>query len=262
LNFINDKLNPKQRKLKICDNYEQNYKSINNYTTGSILTDVSSDQHVQSISKSSYSTDLRLSSALLTELLSAATTLPLVIKGHTNTFTLQELKSNGMDLRVTLATVFNSSDLKSIQKIAADQEILEVVTAYLGFQPKEVSSWLFWSFVNNTSPLQREANGQTVHFHYDVHGYNFMYVNFYLLDTDANNGAHTLISGSHCQKKLAHLLGSACLSDEAAVRFYGEDRVTVISGKAGTGFFEDTSCFHKALPPQQGDRLMLQLRYS
>jgi ectoine hydroxylase-related dioxygenase (phytanoyl-CoA dioxygenase family) len=100
-----------------------------------------------------------------------------------------------------------------------------------------------------------------VRFHYDVHGFNFVYVNFYLSDTDRDSGAHVLIAGSHRDKSLRQLFGSARISDEAALRRYGAERVRIIEAKAGSGFFEDTACYHKALPPSARDRLMLQLRY-
>ena len=108
---------------------------------------------------------------------------------------------------------------------------------------------------------ERETAQQTVRFHYDVHGYNFIYVNFYLQDTDERTGAHVLIEASHHDKKPRHLLGSARLDDDQAYRDYGANRIRVMRGPAGTGFFEDTTCYHKALAPIDQPRLMLQIRY-
>jgi hypothetical protein len=45
------------------------------------------------------------------------------------------------------------------------------------------------------------------------------------------------------------------------VAVYGRDAERVMEGAAGFGFLEDSSCYHKALPPLSGDRLILQLRY-
>ena len=47
---------------------------------------------------------------------------------------------------------------------------------------------------------ERRARNQTIDFHYDVDGYNFMYANFYLNHTTARNGAHVLIDGSSRRK--------------------------------------------------------------
>jgi hypothetical protein len=95
----------------------------------------------------------------------------------------------------------------------------------------------------------------------DVEGLNFAYVNFYLSPTDRTTGAHVLIDGSHRRKKLAHLLATARIGDAEAEALYGRERIVTIERAAGEGFFEDTSCFHKALAPVAGDRLLLQLRY-
>ena len=139
--------------------------------------------------------------------------------------------------------------------------IVSVASAYLGYAPSKASCWLFWSLKNELTNAQRESVYQTIKFHYDVHWYNFFYVNFYLLDTDARSGAHALIRGSHRDKRVRSLLGTAQLSDEQAIRDYGTHRIKTMEGPAGLGFFEDTSCYHKALAPLDRDRLMLQIRY-
>lgn len=43
---------------------------------------------------------------------------------------------------------------------------------------------------------------------------------------------------------------------------YGPDRMIALEGPSGFGFVEDPYCYHKALPPLSGPRLVLQLRYS
>jgi hypothetical protein len=88
-----------------------------------------------------------------------------------------------------------------------------------------------------------------------------MYANFYLVDTTARNGAHVLIEGSSRRKRWRHLIGAARLADAEALAAYGRDAERVMEGTAGFGFLEDSSCYHKALPPLSGDRLILQLRY-
>lgn len=51
-------------------------------------------------------------------------------------------------------------------------------------------------------------------------------------------------------------------SEHAVLDRYGADKVVVLEGAAGFGFFEDPACFHKVLPPLTSSRLLLQLRYS
>ena len=150
---------------------------------------------------------------------------------------------------------------RQVRDIAGDAFLYEAASLFLGYRPRQVSSWLFWSLANRLSAEQRREASQTIDYHYDVDGFNFMYANFYLLDTTAKNGAHALIAGSSRRKRLGHLLGSARLSDAEALEAYGRDFERTLEGPAGFGFLEDASCYHKALPPETGDRLMLQLRY-
>jgi len=162
---------------------------------------------------------------------------------------------------VTTATLSSAWQDPTVRAIAGDPAILDVVTRYLGYPPRLAMPYFFWSFANDIDLAERVARNQTVLFHYDVQGYNFAYVSFYLYPTDRSNGAHVLVEASHNRKKLRHLLGSARISDAEAEAVYGAGRVVTIEADAGEGFFEDTSCFHKALPPATGTRLMLQFRY-
>jgi hypothetical protein len=163
--------------------------------------------------------------------------------------------------KIAIATVQDSSKLPMVRAIASDAFLYKAASLFLGYRPRQVSSWLFWSLANQLSADQRRAAYQTIDYHYDVDGFNFMYANFYLLDTTARNGAHALIAGSSRRKRFGHLLGIARLSDAEAFQTYGREAERTLEGPAGFGFLEDASCYHKALPPESGDRLMLQLRY-
>ena len=162
---------------------------------------------------------------------------------------------------IAIATVIDSSKLAIVQALAADPLLHDAASSFLGYRARRVSSWLFWSFASQLSDAERRAANQTIDFHYDVDGYNFMYANFYLVDTNAGNGAHVLIEGSSRKKRWRHLMGIARLTDDEALAAYGHAAERVIKGRAGFGFLEDSSCYHKALPPRGGDRLILQLRY-
>jgi hypothetical protein len=70
-----------------------------------------------------------------------------------------------------------------------------------------------------------------------------------------------MICGSHRKKPLPWLFGSANQPDAPVESYYGSDKVLTIEGPAGTGFWQDSSCYHKALPPERGPRLLLQARY-
>jgi ectoine hydroxylase-related dioxygenase (phytanoyl-CoA dioxygenase family) len=138
---------------------------------------------------------------------------------------------------------------------------MEVVSRYLGYTPNRADIWMFWSFAGTLTDDERRNVGQTIDYHFDVHGYNFAYAAYYLTDTDRRNGAHQMVCGSHQRKPFKWLLGSAKQSDGPIESFYGKEKVLTIEGPAGTGFWQDSSCYHKALAPQIGRRLLLQARY-
>jgi hypothetical protein len=70
-----------------------------------------------------------------------------------------------------------------------------------------------------------------------------------------------MVSGSHRKKPVSWLFGSSRQTDAAIQSHYGSEKVLVIEGPPGTGFLQDSSCYHKALAPRSHNRLMLQIRY-
>jgi hypothetical protein len=162
---------------------------------------------------------------------------------------------------VLMGRVSDLEQFPIVNRIAADPVALSVMTGYLGYTPSKWEARMFWSFASDAMLASRKKAGQTTEFHFDVHSYNFAYAAYYVLDTDRHNGAHVMIAGSHKDKPAAWLFGSANQPDEAVYGHYPEDKVLVIEGKAGTGFWQDSSCYHKALPPETSDRLLFQVRY-
>ena len=126
----------------------------------------------------------------------------------------------------------------------------------------KINTKIQWSPVCDASDEWRNENLQSVTFHYDVHHLNFVYIFFYLTECNKNSGAHQLISGSHKNKKIfKHLIGSVKQTKENLEKDYSKKDFVTIEGKAGHGFIEDTSCFHRALIPINNARLALQFRY-
>jgi hypothetical protein len=229
-----------------------------------IFPDVDTDEAVRSIRKSSVFLPAVLPPEVVRELISHAETAPLRsfhIEGRE--FFLKDVK----DGRLKDGTVISWAHIKGIQehpvanKVAFDPKVMEVVSRYLGYTPNRADIWMFWSFAGTLTDDERRNVGQTIDYHFDVHGYNFAYAAYYLTDTDRTNGAHQMVCGSHQRKPFKWLLGSAKQSDGPIESFYGKEKVLTIEGPAGTGFWQDSSCYHKALAPQIGRRLLLQARY-
>jgi len=244
--------------LRVGDLYKAANATVDVARCRHVLPSRHAAEQVQEMRRQSYSLGPQLDGAAVAALQEQSRSLPLHVddKPAGTYATLSEARG-----KFAIVTVQDSSRLPLIRAIAGDAYLYEAASLFLGYRPRQVSSWLFWSLANRLSAEQRRQASQTIDYHYDVDGFNFMYANFYLLDTTAKNGAHALIAGSSRRKRLGHLLGSARLSDEEAFRTYGREAERTLEGPAGFGFLEDASCYHKALPPEDGDRLMLQLRY-
>lgn len=163
---------------------------------------------------------------------------------------------------VVLADVLDPTNCEGVAAVLADGRLRHAAATYLRYEPRRVTPWLFWSIAAQYSVEERRRAGQTFEYHYDVHGYNFVYANFYLTDVDEGTGVHRIARASHRRKPLRRLFNSAIATDDEVSRIYGADALVAMTGPAGTAFIEDTSCYHLASPPVAGDRLMLQLRYS
>ena len=163
---------------------------------------------------------------------------------------------------VLIVNCESSSLQRAALGVAQDAQLVAVVTHLLGRAPRGFHLRIQDSLVAKADIAFRESRSQTVMFHYDVHALVFAYVFFYLSDVDRDSGAHEVIRGSHRGKRLRHLLGTSRHGDEDVYAVYGRDRALLIEGAAGTGFIEDSSCFHRALPPLCNHRLVLQIRYS
>jgi len=148
-----------------------------------------------------------------------------------------------------------------VDEISRDKILLDIVGSYLG-NINKIDTRISWSSVCEANDAWREADNQTVTFHYDVHDLNFVYVFFYLTDCDKNSGAHQLIRGSHLNKKFfKYLLGSVKREEQELEEYYNKNNFIFVEGSEGCGFIEDTFCYHRALKPINKPRLCLQFRY-
>lgn len=244
--------------LKIGDIYEPANSTVDLVRSSHIVSSRSATEQVEEMRRDSYSLGPRLDGAAVAALQAQAKQRTLYANGCEVESYATISKAPG---NAAIATVSESSKLETVRDIAGDEFLYEVASLFLGYRPRQVSSWLFWSLAKQLSADERRVSNQTIDYHYDVDGFNSLYANFYLLDTTARNGAHALIAGSSRHKRFGHLFGSARLSDARVWETYGREAERILEGPAGFGFLEDTSCYHKALAPESGDRLMLQLRY-
>ncbi|MGE0154298.1 MAG: hypothetical protein AB7R90_16905 [Reyranellaceae bacterium] len=150
----------------------------------------------------------------------------------------------------------------AVAALARDAGLLEIARRYLGFRPRRVQPRLYWSPVGDLGSRQRHEGGQTVDFHFDIEASRSLYAFFYIEGGGRRSGAHVAIAGSHRRKPWRLALAPAFQSDAAVFAHYPRHRERVLEGGPGFGFLEDPGCYHKALPPLAGHRLVLQLRIS
>ena len=159
-------------------------------------------------------------------------------------------------------SVPEAHDSAIVRAILDDPQIVAAASRYLGYTPRRRRPRLQWSFVCEMRPEERMRFGQTVFYHYDADDFNFVYVTFYVTETDRESGAHVMIRNSHRRKPISWLFGRTWRTDEEVFARYQRSQEMVITGTAGSGFIQDSSCMHKALAPLARPRLVLQLRYS
>lgn len=179
-------------------------------------------------------------------------------------FTLQEVHDGKLpdQTAIILGMARYPLECDAVQKICYEPLLLQIVEKYLGYFPKKITPRLFWSFVHQGfSDEYRLKCWQTVKYHFDVDGYNFIYANFYITPVDKQSGAHQMIKGSHHHKPLKMLFHSANQSDQSIYKHFGKEKEITIEGRAGLGFLQDSSCYHKALAPIEQPRLLLQVRF-
>jgi hypothetical protein len=236
----------------------------------SIFHGFDADRSVEELRTDGVSMGLDLRSDLVAEIYSLASRLPLQNSVRSRPFVKSEVAAGGRlkdGEMVTLGTAYKRRKgqlLKHecISRIVNDPLILQIVSRYLGYWPKRLSDLeLYWSFATKLSPEEQMRQGNAIDYHFDLHGYNFIMVAFYITDTDRSSGAHVMFKRSH-RKKTWPMLFSYSQPVEALRQYYGSENETMIEGKAGSGFLMDNSTYHRATTPEAADRLLLRLVYT
>lgn len=144
---------------------------------------------------------------------------------------------------------------KAAFKLAHDKKLVEIAKNYLGKEPRVHNVQAWWSF----SPPE----GETPHnygFHYDIDSFKFLKFFIYLTDVGIDNGPHVIIANTHKKKNWRQKLNRR-MTDKQAVELFDSDRINIMLGKAGEGFFEDTFSYHKGMVPLK-PRLIFQVEYT
>ena len=149
---------------------------------------------------------------------------------------------------------------EAARRIALDPEVVRVARGYLGAEPILNSSKLYWTAPPKGDPEgQRMAAAEGGRFHYDLADLKALTLFVYLTDVDSECGPHVVIRGTQGRKTVTQVFKRFLTDEEVARRFPG--RMHVVTGRRGTAWFEDISCFHKQAAARK-PRLMLSIIYS
>lgn len=232
-----------------------------------LFTDADISDIVRAINTDAVYVGLNLPADVVAEIAEFARTEPLHANYHPDgpTFRYEDVqRGRTPDGRsVAIGGIHEPCRCPAVQAVVDDPILRSIVTSYLGHRPRQIMTILHWSFASDfdDEERRRRLRHQVIDYHYDVSGFNFVYASFYLTDTNRNSGAHVMMKRSHKKKPLRMLLGPASASPEAVRKQFGIENEITIEGPAGTGFVQDTSCYHRATPPTAGDRLMLAVRF-
>ena len=140
-----------------------------------------------------------------------------------------------------------------VRELSNDPTIRNVLRAYFKCEPALLECTLVI-----TGPYETHGISRQNAFHFDYAGWESLNVFVYLTDVTARSSCHIVAKGSHRKVGLRDVL-SGGLSDDNAERRFGS-HIQVITGPAGTVFFENTEAFHRRHPGNDR-RVMLNLLY-
>lgn len=219
---------------------------------------------VLKIRQDGFCSDLRLRQEVLEELLLFCSTAPCYGDGKPDCVfryggqgTAEQQAARSYRRGVYRHPLHSSPQLRGL---AFDEQLLAIAWRYLGAEPVLLGAHIWWSFHGPADGEQQREAGQA--FHYDIDGYAGLAFFFYLTGVGPSNGPHVYVRGTHVKKlwRDAFTLFKR-RSDAEMEKSYGPERLVLLCGPAGYGFAEDIFGFHKAMHPESGDRLIVQLRY-
>lgn len=144
-----------------------------------------------------------------------------------------------------------------MQDYTSDPALALIAARYLGQPVIQDQTALWWT----TTKGSADAALNAWMFHQDRDRLSFLKFFVYLTDVGPDNGPHTVVRGTH--RQIPRSLRADGRQTDEAVREAGLwDRVISLAGPAGTMMAVDTVGLHKGLPPQAGDRCVLQVEFA
>ena len=144
-----------------------------------------------------------------------------------------------------------------MQDYTSDPALALIAARYLGQPVIQDQTALWWT----TTKGAGDAALNAWMFHQDRDRLSFLKIFVYLTDVGPENGPHVYVRGTH--RRVPRSLRADGRQTDAAVKEAGlADQVVSVTGPAGTMMAVDSVGLHKGLPPQAGDRCVLQVEFA
>lgn len=143
---------------------------------------------------------------------------------------------------------------EDVRQLVNDPGIKNVLRAYFKCEPVLLESTLVV-----TGPKQVHGLSEQNAFHFDYGGWESLNVLVYLSDVTIHSSYHAVIKGSHRNIGVRNIL-KGTLTTEEAQKMFGS-AIQIITGPAGTLFFENTEAFHRRHASEE-PRIILNLLYA
>jgi len=150
-------------------------------------------------------------------------------------------------------------DCEAVARIAHDPSAVAVARRYLGAEPILFTSKIYWTIPRPDARGRVSGAAENGHYHYDLADVKAVTLFVYLSDVDGDSGPHVVIRGTQRRWTPGQILRRT-ISEEFVRRHYA-GRVEEITGRRGTSWFEDITCYHKQAIGTK-NRLMLSIIYS
>ncbi len=241
--------------------YQQRCKPSNSL----VISPIQINQCVDSIREKGVHLGLELKKDAVEKIRSFACLNPCTEPKYDDFFFASGIKNgylHGRGRQVMRGLVNNLDKCPIVSQIVSDAMLIEIARKYLGYYPNLITRHLTWSFASDLDEAEIQKLYPPTNFHYDVAGLNFVTASFFITDVDDLSGPHIMIEKSHNRKPLQMLFRSNIQKEADVWRYYKHSDEITIKGNAGFGFFQDPSCIHRLKLPRNGNRLILQIRYS
>lgn len=150
-------------------------------------------------------------------------------------------------------------DCEGVTRIAHDPRAIEAARRFLGAEPILFTSKIYWTTPRPDAHGRMSGAAENGQFHYDLADVKAVTLFVYLSDVDEDSGPHVVIPATQRRVTPAQILRRT-ISEEFVRRHY-PGRARAITGRRGTSWFEDITCYHKQANGTKV-RLMLSIIYS